>query len=231
LAFRAEPTNGPTRSPLQFNGSGQYLSSLSPHSLQVSQTFISGPDDSLSLRMIFIESPWWLVRSGRLAEAERAITRLGGSGDGFDPSKSVALMVRTNQHEKENAEGTSFFVSSQTWVSLWLLTHVFTQDCLRGSDLRRTEVACVGWAIQVLSGSSFGNQGTYFFEQGMFRLQTLYQAGKTDADFLTAGLSTSDSFKFNLGQYAIGFCGTCASWITMTVSRNLLANDTSIFST
>lgn len=31
-------------------------------------------------------------------------------------------------------------------------------------------------------------------------------------------MSTADSFKFNLGQYAIGFVGTCASWITMTVS-------------
>jgi SP family general alpha glucoside:H+ symporter-like MFS transporter len=78
----------------------------------------------------------------------------------------------------DNAPGVSFF------------------DCFKGSDLRRTEVACIAWAIQVLSGSSFGNQGTYFFEQ--------------------AGLSTADSFKFNLGQYAIGFCGTCASWITMT---------------
>lgn len=33
----------------------------------------------------------------------------------------------------------------------------------------------------------------------------------------SAGLNTADSFKFNLGQYAIGFVGTCASWITMTV--------------
>ena len=58
------------------------------------------------------------------------------------------MMVRTNQHELENQPGVSFF------------------DCFKGSDLRRTEIAVVGWAVQVLSGSSFGNQGTYFFQQG-----------------------------------------------------------------
>jgi hypothetical protein len=57
-------------------------------------------------------------------------------------------MVRTNQHEIENQPGVSFL------------------DCFKGSDRRRTEIAVVGWAVQVLSGSSFGNQGTYFFQQG-----------------------------------------------------------------
>lgn len=45
------------------------------------------------------------------------------------------------------------------------------------------------------------------------------------ADASLAGLSTADSFKFNLGQYAIGFVGTCASWITMTVSASSSSSD------
>lgn len=94
------------------------------------------------------ESPWWLVRSGKLDLAEKAIKQLSRKDRDVDAGKTVAMMVRTNQHELENAPGTSFF------------------DCFRGSDLRRTEIACVGWAVQVLSGSSFGNQGTYFFQQG-----------------------------------------------------------------
>jgi len=124
------------------------------------------------------ESPWWLVRSGKLKEAETSLRRLSRKNDTADPAKTVAMMVRTNQHELENQPGVSYF------------------DCFKGSDLRRTEIAVIGWAVQVLSGSSFGNQGTYFFQQ--------------------AGLNTADSFKFNLGMYALGFCGTCGSWITMT---------------
>jgi SP family general alpha glucoside:H+ symporter-like MFS transporter len=95
-----------------------------------------------------VESPWWLVRSGKLKEAEHSLRRLSRKGDTADPAKTVAMMVRTNQHELENQPGVSFF------------------DCFKGSDLRRTEIAVVGWAVQVLSGSSFGNQGTYFFQQG-----------------------------------------------------------------
>lgn len=100
------------------------------------------------MRLTEPESPWWLVRSGKLDQAEIAIKRLSRKDKDVDASKTVAMMVRTNQHELENAPGTSFF------------------DCFKGSDLRRTEIACIAWAIQVLSGSSFGNQGTYFFQQG-----------------------------------------------------------------
>lgn len=139
-----------------------------------------------------------MVRAGKLDKAEHALRRLSRKGDTADPAKTVAMMVRTNQHELENQPGVSFL------------------DCFRGSDRRRTEIAVVGWAVQVLSGSSFGNQGTYFFQQGMSVIPTLDYG----TDLFTAGLSTEDSFKFNLGMYALGFCGTCGSWITMTVSRS-----------
>lgn len=104
----------------------------------------------LVLVLTCLESPWWLVRSGQLDKAEHSIKKLSRKDQDVDASKTVAMMVRTNQHELENAPGTSFF------------------DCFRGSDLRRTEIACIAWAIQVLSGSSFGNQGTYFFQQGQY---------------------------------------------------------------
>lgn len=127
-------------------------------------------------------------------------------------------MVRTNQHELDNQPGCSYI------------------ECFKGSDLRRTEIACVGWMIQVLSGSSFGNQGTYFFEQGMRQLSLpsfvrLPVGVEVLADYLdanpSAGLSTANSFKFNLGQYAIGFVGTCGSWFTMTVSLRPISTSTS----
>ncbi|ORX36696.1 alpha-glucoside:hydrogen symporter [Kockovaella imperatae] len=124
------------------------------------------------------ESPWLLVRAGKLEQAKKSVMRLSKRNGDTDPDKVIAMMVRTNQLELENQPGVSYF------------------DCFRGSDLRRTEIACIGWAIQVLSGSSHAYTGTYFFEQ--------------------AGLSTANAFKFNLGQYAIGFCGTVGSWFTMT---------------
>lgn len=33
-------------------------------------------------------------------------------------------------------------------------------DCFKGVDRRRTEIACIAWAAQILSGSSFANMPT-----------------------------------------------------------------------
>jgi SP family general alpha glucoside:H+ symporter-like MFS transporter len=70
------------------------------------------------------ESPWFLVRSGKLKEAERAVARLGKKADTRDPARIVAMMVgergtssfvanrqvRTNEHEKERSESLSYVV-------------------------------------------------------------------------------------------------------------------------
>jgi SP family general alpha glucoside:H+ symporter-like MFS transporter len=144
LVFRTGPTSGHTRSLSPSSGFGLFLCSFLLPLLLVQTASL------LACGRILIdsESPWWLVRSGKLKEAETSLRRLSRKNDTADPAKTVAMMVRTNQHELENQPGVSYF------------------DCFKGSDLRRTEIAVIGWAVQVLSGSSFGNQGTYFFQQG-----------------------------------------------------------------
>lgn len=49
------------------------------------------------------ESPWFFVRQGRLPEAEKAVSRLQGKSEKISPSNTVAMMVRTNQFEIDNA--------------------------------------------------------------------------------------------------------------------------------
>jgi SP family general alpha glucoside:H+ symporter-like MFS transporter len=104
------------------------------------------------------ESPWYLVRKGRYEEAKKVVMRLstratsrkadGSAGQQVNPDNTVAMMIRTNEFEKQVQSGTSYL------------------DCLKGSDLRRTEIACMAWASQIILGSSFSNQPTYFFQQG-----------------------------------------------------------------
>lgn len=65
-------------------------------------------------------------------------------------------------------------------------------DCFKGTDLRRTEIVCMVWAIQNLSGNSFSNYSTYFLVQ--------------------AGLDASNSYSFALGQYAINIVGVFGAW-------------------
>jgi hypothetical protein len=64
--------------------------------------------------------------------------RLGGEED------TNELMRHTNELENEITSGASYL------------------DCFKGTDLRRTEIVCMVWAIQNLSGNAFSNYSTYF---------------------------------------------------------------------
>lgn len=110
-------------------------------------------------------------------EAEHSLKRLSIKSVEIDSRQTVAMMVHTNNLEQESHTGTS-----------WL-------DCFKGVDLRRTEIACVAWTAQALSGFAIQGYSSYFFEQ--------------------AGLAVADAYKLQLGYYALGFLGTILSWFFM----------------
>jgi SP family general alpha glucoside:H+ symporter-like MFS transporter len=122
------------------------------------------------------ESPWWLVRQNRIEDAKQSVRRLTSADAGVE-DQTVAMMVNTNNIEMKVSSGTSFF------------------DCFTGLDLRRTEITCVVWIIQQMSGAAFMNYSTYFLQQ--------------------AGLKTADAFSLTMGQFAIGFVGTIGSWFLL----------------
>ena len=85
------------------------------------------------------ESPWWCVRQGRIDQARRTLMRLTSRGRNpdFNLDHTIDMMIHTNEVEKEISSGTRY------------------RDCFKGINLRRTEITCIIWAIQNLSGSSF----------------------------------------------------------------------------
>lgn len=80
------------------------------------------------------ESPWWLVRKGRFTEAKKALFRLTSTNGEthFDADETIAMMVHTTALEEKITTGASYL------------------DCFRGTDLRRTEIVCMCWAMQNL---------------------------------------------------------------------------------
>ncbi|CEL01397.1 Putative Alpha-glucoside permease [Aspergillus calidoustus] len=126
------------------------------------------------------ESPWWLVRKGRSQDAKKALLRLTSSNDetGFDADETISMMVHTTALEQKITSGASYL------------------DCFKGVDLRRTEIVCMVWAIQNLSGNSFSNYSTYFLQQ--------------------AGLPSSTAYSFAMGQYGINMVGVFGAWFLMS---------------
>ncbi|ODN95190.1 MFS transporter, SP family, general alpha glucoside:H+ symporter [Cryptococcus wingfieldii CBS 7118] len=95
------------------------------------------------------ESPWWLIRHGRIEEAKKSLLRLASpkKDPSFDVNEQADLIRHTTELEKDITSGASYL------------------DCFKGVDLRRTEIVCAIWAMQNLAGNSFSNYSTYFFEQ------------------------------------------------------------------
>ena len=90
------------------------------------------------------ESPWWLVRKGRLDEAETVLRRL--ASEKVDVTKTLAVIVETDRLEQELEMGSTYW------------------DCFKGVNLRRTEISMGVYCTQVLSGIYLINYGTYFFQ-------------------------------------------------------------------
>ncbi|KAJ6010178.1 hypothetical protein N7522_005194 [Penicillium canescens] len=132
------------------------------------------PVPLMAICWIAPESPWWLVRQDRLEDAKRSIRRLGGSKTEDQINGQLAMMVHTIKIEAEIEAGTTY------------------ADCFKGVDLRRTEICCLTFAGQILSGSTFAYSPTYFFTQ--------------------AGMDTSRSFQLGVGCTGVAFVGTFLSW-------------------
>lgn len=122
------------------------------------------------------ESPTWLVRKGRVDDARKALRELTRSTN-EEINQTIAMISHTDKLEKHLQEGTSYL------------------DCFRGTNLRRTEIACMVWISQVFCGVWFGGNVIYFLQQ--------------------AGFDSEQSFSFGVGTNGLALAGTIAAWFVL----------------
>lgn len=89
------------------------------------------------------ESPWWLIRKGRIEDAEHSLRRLASSK--VDVKPTLAMMIETDRLEQELEAGSTYL------------------DCFKKINLRRTEIAVGVYSIQVVSGIYLVGYATYVY--------------------------------------------------------------------
>ncbi|TPX16248.1 uncharacterized protein E0L32_003897 [Thyridium curvatum] len=124
------------------------------------------------------ESPWFLVRNGNLESARKSLVRLSEPEHNVDYDATIALMVHTDKIEKEEQAGTSYW------------------DAFKGTNRRRTEIACMCFLSQITDGGALCYSGSFFFEQ--------------------TGISADAAYAIGLAGTGIAFCGTIISWFYLS---------------
>jgi MFS transporter, SP family, general alpha glucoside:H+ symporter len=147
--------------------------------------------------LLFIapESPWWLVRKGRLEQAEKSVRRLGRESSSEKPADTVAMMRRTIEYEKTEKK--------PSLIELW-----------KGTDRYRTLIVCGVYAAQNLTGNLIANQAVYFFQRKSCpRLKfPLQQTNES----LGAGMDDNTAFALGLITSALQWIMVMASWVLTT---------------
>lgn len=90
------------------------------------------------------ESPWWLVRKGRVEEAKKSLQRLTSPDreTDFDADETIAMMVHTTALEEKVSPYPRHWDFGVLCADAGQITAGSSYlDCFRGTDLRRTEVS------------------------------------------------------------------------------------------
>lgn len=94
------------------------------------------------------DSPWYLIRKGKISQAKKSYQRLVSSkSTEADIVNAIEFMIHTTKMEQEVQAGATYL------------------DCFRGVDLRRTEVSAIGLMIQSVTLGNVMSFAVYFFEQ------------------------------------------------------------------
>ncbi|SCU99272.1 LANO_0F01332g1_1 [Lachancea nothofagi CBS 11611] len=95
------------------------------------------------------ESPWWLVKKGRMDQAAHSLDRLVS---GLSPEeKPMVIDAMLNKIQLTVQKEEAVTKDATYW------------DCFKGADGRRTRIACLTWVTQNACGSAMMGYSTYFY--------------------------------------------------------------------
>jgi hypothetical protein len=128
----------------------------------------------------------------------------------IDEARASILRLTSKNNAEFNVEDTLAMMIHTNELEIQQTAGTSYLDCFKGVDLRRTELTIMTWVIQQTSGSPMMGWGTYFL--------------------LQVGLSGDSAYSLGIGQSAMGFVGTVASWVSRSEPRSVPSAQASTFS-
>ncbi|KAH6885001.1 general substrate transporter [Thelonectria olida] len=143
------------------------------------------------------DSPWWLIRHERQADARCALKRLVNQ-DHLSIDDTILIMEHTNMIEKKYDYG---------GASYW--------DCFKGANLRRTEIACVAWSCQALCGLALASYAPYFLIQAGFNSTHSFSLSTGMYGIGILGGIISWGLLTFIGRRKLYLCGICLALVLL----------------
>ncbi|KAL4787183.1 general substrate transporter [Aspergillus varians] len=139
------------------------------------------------------ESPWWLIRKGRIEEAEASLKRTISAPDGVIDTKPIIAMIQnTIQTEHDMQIGSSY------------------RECFQGTNRRRSEISIVSWGCQLLPGWAIQNYITYFFTLAGLSSKNSFKITLGTLSLAFTGTCLSWVFQTHIGRRRIYMTGLIA---------------------
>lgn len=152
------------------------------------------------------ESPWWLVRTGRIEEAKKSLLRLLSDNSGPDIKNHMISMTLNKMQLTIQREEVDF------------TKDVSYLECFKGSSLRRTRTTALVWLSQNLTGTSLRKYSTYFFIQAGLSTDMSFTFSMLQYVLGIVGTLGSWFLEKKIGHFTLYFCGLCVMFgILMTI--------------
>lgn len=154
------------------------------------------------------ESPWFLVRKGRLEQAKHALERLLSQSEHI-PDKSIisqSMLTKIQMTIKEEDA-----VSAGSSII----------ECFKGTNFRRTRIAAFTWLIQNITGSSLMGYSTYFYQNAGVPVSMSFTFSIIQYCLGIVGTIGSWFLSQKCGRFTIYFYGLCAMTVLLLLTGGM----------
>ncbi|KAF6804339.1 maltose permease MAL61 [Colletotrichum sojae] len=147
------------------------------------------------------ESPWYLIRRGKIDAAEKSLRRLARKGHYTEQSmaETLALMKHTNEMEKIEAANSSY------------------RDCFHGTNLRRTAIVCMAFIIQILNGQSICSYAAVFLTSAGMPTERSFDFNMAIQSVNIVGTGIAIALMGKIGRRTFFFYGSSGIGLCMLI--------------